>query len=132
MALKSKNRVKTDFSMSSMTDIMFLLLVFFILASKDNSPQGMKLDLPTSKVSSIQLQKIDVTVTADLETFINGKVIADNDVESKLTSVLEGLAKDEKKVILNYHKEVPVKYLVNVLSISSKLGATCTIRVKRE
>ena len=52
MSLKKRIKVEAGFSMSSMTDIIFLLLLFFIMASTMSSPNDIKLNLPQSKASS--------------------------------------------------------------------------------
>ena len=52
MALKRRNRVEASFSMSSMTDLIFLLLVFFVLASTMSVPNDIKINLPQSKAST--------------------------------------------------------------------------------
>ena len=49
MALKRRNRVEASFAMSSMTDLVFLLLLFFVMASTMSSPNDIKINLPTSR-----------------------------------------------------------------------------------
>lgn len=57
MNLRSKNRVEPMFSMASMTDLIFLLLVFFMLTSSFVTPSGLPVNLPTSVQSKIEVQK---------------------------------------------------------------------------
>jgi DNA-binding protein HU-beta len=52
MALKRKNKVEAGFAMASMTDIIFLLLLFFVIASTLSSPNDIKIDLPQSKAKT--------------------------------------------------------------------------------
>ena len=63
MALKRRNRVEASFAMSSMTDLVFLLLLFFVMASTMSSPNDIKINLPTSraqKVTRPQVAKVSI------------------------------------------------------------------------
>jgi biopolymer transport protein ExbD len=127
MNLSSKNKVESTFSMASMTDIIFLLLVFFMLTSNFITPSGLPVNLPTSKSSSIVMQKISVTITSDLKYFVN-----DNEVRlSQLEASLKAELKDEEGVVvLHCDKSVPVEHLVNVASIATKLEAKISLATK--
>jgi biopolymer transport protein ExbD len=63
MALQSKNKIETTFSMSSMTDIIFLLLIFFMLTSSFITPSGLPVNLPSSETSDIIMQEVSVSDT---------------------------------------------------------------------
>ena len=71
MNLKSNNKINPLFSMSSMTDIIFLLLIFFMLTASFVTPSGLPVNLPSSKSSTIVIQKVSVTITKDLKYFVN-------------------------------------------------------------
>ena len=75
MNFSPKNKIDTAFSMSSMTDIIFLLLIFFMLTSNFITPSGLPVNLPSSKSSTIVLQKISVTITKDLRYYINDRLV---------------------------------------------------------
>ena len=68
MKLKGRNKVSPEFSMSSMTDIVFLLLVFFMLTS--NAPNALDLLLPKAKGKSTNTQNVSVTINKNLEYFV--------------------------------------------------------------
>ena len=125
MNLRSKNRINPEFSMSSMTDIIFLLLIFFMLTSSFVTPTGLPVSLPTSKSSNIVMQKISVTITPDLKYYLNEKEISLTDLEPQLATLLQGA--DEGVVVLHVDKSVPVEYLVNVASVASSLNAKVTL-----
>ena len=73
MNLQARNKVDAAFSMASMTDLIFLLLIFFMLTSSFVTPSGLPVNLPTSVASTIEVQKVSVTVTKDLQFFVNLK-----------------------------------------------------------
>ena len=125
MNLRSKNRINADFSMSSMTDIIFLLLIFFMLTSNFVTPSGLPVSLPSSKTSDIVMQKISVTITEDLTYYLNDKQIALEDIEPQLTDLLQGT--EEGAVVLHVDKSVPVEHLVKVAGIATALKAKVTL-----
>ena len=71
MTLRSRNKISPNFNMSSMTDIVFLLLVFFMLTSTLVSPNALKLLLPNSKAKTLEKQTISVSITKDIDFYIN-------------------------------------------------------------
>ncbi|MFN7791899.1 MAG: ExbD/TolR family protein, partial [Cyclobacteriaceae bacterium] len=84
MNLQKRNKVDSAFNMASMTDLIFLLLIFFMLTSSFVTPSGLPVNLPTSKASTIEVQKVSVTVTKDLQYFINEKKVTRNSIETEL------------------------------------------------
>lgn len=127
MNLGSKNKVDAGFSMSSMTDIIFLLLIFFMLTSNFITPSGLPVSLPTSKSSTIVMQKVSVTVTSDLQYSVNDKKTTFKNLKNDLAAELKG---DEGVVVLHIDKGVPVEHLVNVASIANELKAKVSIATK--
>jgi len=73
MKLKGRNKISPEFSMSSMTDIVFLLLIFFLLTS--NSPNALDLILPKAKGKTTNTQQVSVSIDADLRYFVNEKLV---------------------------------------------------------
>ncbi len=127
MNLKSKHKIEAAFSMSSMTDIIFLLLIFFMLTASFITPSGLPVNLPSSKSSSIVLQKVSVTITKDLDYFVNDKKISFNRLEMELRNSFAG---KEGLVVLHCDKDVPVDELVKVASIATSLEAKVSIATK--
>ena len=80
MALKSRNKVSPNFNMSSMTDIVFLLLIFFMLTSTLVSPNALKLLLPNSKSKTLEKQTISVSINEDLDFYINENQVIENNL----------------------------------------------------
>jgi biopolymer transport protein ExbD len=125
MNLRSKNRINAEFSMSSMTDIIFLLLIFFMLTSNFVTPTGLPVSLPSSKVSNIVMEKVNITITKDIEYYLNGKKIDESQLEPQLAALLQGT--EEGVVVLNVDKTVPVEYLAKVAGIAASLKAKVTL-----
>ncbi|MEO1256495.1 MAG: biopolymer transporter ExbD [Bacteroidota bacterium] len=129
MDLKSKHKVSASFSMSSMTDIIFLLLIFFMLTASFITPSGLPVNLPSSKSSEIVMQKVSVTITKNLSYFVNNQQVNRSSLASTLRNNLSG---KEGIVVLHCDASVPVERLVEVAGIATSLKAKVSIATKPE
>lgn len=127
MALQSKNKVESSFSMSSMTDIIFLLLIFFMLTSSFITPSGLPVNLPSSETTDIIMQEVTVTITKDLQFSVNDRVVSREQIKGELGPLLDG---KKGQVVLHIDKDVPVEYLVEIGGIAAGLGANVSIATK--
>lgn len=127
MELSRKHKVNASFSMSSMTDIIFLLLIFFMLTSSFITPSGLPVNLPSSKASTIVMQKVSVTITSGLKYFVNDKPVSSSRLEMVLRNELYG---KQGVVVLHCDKTVPVDALVRVAGIATALEAKVSIATK--
>ena len=116
MKLKGRNKVSPDFSMSSMTDIVFLLLVFFMLTS--NSPNALDLLLPKAKGKVTNTQNVSVTINKNLEYFVDKQRINKEYIEFELKKALKG--KEKPTIILRTEESVAIKEAVNVMDIANR------------
>jgi biopolymer transport protein ExbD len=113
--------------MASMTDLIFLLLIFFMLTSSFVTPSGLPVNLPTSQASTIEVQKVSVTVTKDLQFFVNDRSVTRGTLEGELKSKLAG---PNGVVVLHIDESVPTRDLVYVAGIATKLEARVSIATK--
>jgi biopolymer transport protein ExbD len=127
MNLSSKNKVDPSFNMASMTDLIFLLLVFFMLTSSFVTPSGLPVSLPSSKASTIEVQKVSVTITKNLDYYVNEKKISKAMLEGELKSKLGGA---NGSVVLHIDKEVPWEHGVYVAGIATSLEAKVVVATK--
>lgn len=119
MAIRSKNRVSTNFNMSSMTDIVFLLLVFFIIASTLISPNALEVLLPKATSNPTpQPQTVNVSITEDLKYYVNKDEVAKEDVENYLLAQVDG--EEEPGIILRAEKSVPIENVVVIMDIANR------------
>jgi biopolymer transport protein ExbD len=127
MNLSSKNKIDAGFSMASMTDLIFLLLVFFMLTSSFVTPSGLPVNLPSTKGANIEVQKVSVTVTKDLQYYVNEKKITRATLEGELKSRLNGPG---GSVILHIDKDVPWGEGMYVTGIAASLEAKVVAATK--
>ena len=101
MALKSRNRVLDNFAMSGMTDIVFLLLIFFMLTSTLIAPNALKMLLPSRGKVSIQVEsRIPVvTIHSGSRVTVDGRTVSLNDLGMVLESKLQGQPEPTIKVV---------------------------------
>lgn len=116
MKLKGRNKVSPDFSMSSMTDIVFLLLIFFMLTA--NSPNALDLLLPKAKGKSTNTQNVSVSIDKNLQYFVNNERINGEYIEIELKKALEG--QDKPTIILRAEESVAIKEAVYVMDIANR------------
>ena len=124
MNLNTKHKVQAAFSMSSMTDIIFLLLIFFMLTASFVTPSGLPVNLPSSKSSTIIMQKVSVTITKDLRYFVNDQRTNIRRLPDDLKAALKG---QEGIVVLHVYKSVATEHLINVASIATSLKAKVSV-----
>ena len=122
MALKRRNKVDASFSMSSMTDIVFLLLIFFMVTSTLIAPNALKLLLPQSNNQTAAKPMTTVSITADLKYFVNtgGEVerVAFHEIEPALQLAIGN--NPEAYVSLHADKSVPIEQVVKVMNIAKR------------
>jgi biopolymer transport protein ExbD len=117
MALKSRNKVSANFSMSSMTDIVFLLLIFFMVTSTLISPNALKLLLPESNSQTSATPQVSVSITKDFEYFVGEKKMANlSQLEHELKVQL--VREEEPSLSLHVDKSVPMEEVVKVMNIA--------------
>tara|TARA_B100000900_G_scaffold66941_1_gene52140 strand:- start:2071 stop:2463 length:393 start_codon:yes stop_codon:yes gene_type:complete len=116
MTLRSRNKISPNFNMSSMTDIVFLLLVFFMLTSTLVSPNALKLLLPNSKAKTLEKQTISVSITKEIDFYINGENVDVNNLESNIISKMNN--ENDPAIILHADKTVDIEHIVKVMDIA--------------
>ena len=116
MALRSRNKISANFNMSSMTDIVFLLLIFFMLTSTLVSPNALKLLLPSSKAKTLEKQTISISITKDIQFYINENLIEESNIENQLKLLIS--KEQEPGIILHTDKSVAIEHVVKVMDIA--------------
>jgi len=120
MNIKRKRHFKAEVSTSSLNDIMFFLLLFFLIVSSLANPNVIKLLLPNSKsAQNLNKQQISISITKDKKFFIDNRQITFSEIEPLLKSRIGSL--QEPTVILRLENSLTVQDLVDVLEIGNRL-----------
>ncbi|MEZ5083567.1 MAG: biopolymer transporter ExbD [Bacteroidales bacterium] len=127
MAIQTRNKRKADFNMASMSDLVFLLLIFFMLTSTLVAPNAIKLLLPQSNSRAIEKPpKIIISINENYEYFLQGVQVNETLLKQGLLEKLEG--RESASIRLESDKTVPVQYVVNVIDIvndvNNRFGTT--------
>ncbi len=130
MNLRGRNKISPEFSMSSMTDVVFLLLIFFMLTSPVITPEALDLILPKAKGKTTNKQTLSVSITKDLQTYINSERISNSALESTLKTRLTG--EENPTIILRVEEGVPIEKAVNVMDIANRNSYKIVLAVKPE
>ncbi len=116
MAIKRRNKIDAGFSMASMTDIIFLLLVFFMITSTMINPNGLEVSLPKSSNQVKDKPSIAVSINKDLQFAIDKELIDFEMIEASLKSKLSNI--EEPSISLHVDKTVPVEEVVKIMNIA--------------
>lgn len=123
MALKHRNKVNAAFSMSSMTDIVFLLLIFFMVTSTLVAPNALKLMLPQSNNQTAAKPITTISITKDVKYYINDngalKRVAFQEIEPFLQNRF-GTGNDDIYISLYAEQSVPVNEVVKMMNIARR------------
>lgn len=119
MSIRSKHKVSLTFSMSGMTDIVFLLLIFFMLTSTLLAPNALKLLFPQRGETVTSTQVIPVVeIKPDGKITLDGRTIAFENLETLLLGKLEG--QSEPTVTFIIEGKATVRESVSVMNIAAK------------
>jgi biopolymer transport protein ExbD len=124
MPIQTRNKISATFSMASMSDLVFLLLIFFMITSTLVAPNAIKLLLPNSSSKTMAKQTVTVYINEKQNFFVEELQVTEDILESRIAQKLEG--QTEGTVVLRADKSVPVQYIVTVIDavnlINQKTG----------
>ena len=128
--LRKKKEITAEVFTSSMNDIMFFLMLFFIIISTLLNPSMIKVSLPNSKSSqSIQKKEINLSMTKEKKYFVNNMQVPFDALESQLKKELT--KSPDVIIMLRCDNSLSIQDLVNVLSIGNKLNTKMIIATAR-
>ena len=118
MNLRGRNKITPEFNMSSMTDIVFLLLIFFMIASTLVTTNAIDILLPTASGKTENKKSISVSIQKDLAFYIDQNEVEVQNLESELLKLLQN--ETAPTLVLRAEKSVPVDYVVKVMDIANR------------
>ena len=124
MKIITKNKIAPSFNMVSMTDIMFLLLIFLLITVHPNS-KAMLVDLPLSSNEKETMASIHITVTDGLQYYVDQQLVGFNQLYPVLQSKLAHIP--DKNIVLHMDKKLSIANMVQVADIVNRLGGTVSL-----
>ena len=129
MDFKTSNKITPNFNMSSMTDVVFLLLIFFMIASTlAKNLNTIDVKLPQAKGKSENRENISVSIDSKNRFYIDGEFVMKKNIKDEL---ITKLSKSNKRVIiLRSDNRVPIKEIVYVMDLANKNSVKVVLAVK--
>lgn len=124
-----RNTIKAEANMSSISDLVFLLLIFFIVMST-MAVNGEAVNLPKTSTGEALSGAVSVTITKDLVFMVNNDVVTKDMIKDKLTALMAGKPDDKRTVILNVDRDVPTGETIELFSTLKVLHCNPVIATK--
>ena len=129
MKLTGRNQIRPEFNMSSMTDVVFLLLIFFMIASTlSKQLNTIEVKLPQADGKTENRSTVAVTITNANQYYIDSDRVSKRRLENKLISVLSSL--NTPSIVLRTEKKVAIDEVVYVMNIANKNGIKVVLAVE--
>ena len=136
MKLKARNKVNTMFNMSSLSDVIFLLLIFFMLTSQLVTPNAIKLLPPKADGQTRSPKTLVVSVTEDLSYYVDSKRVEYSQLKDEIIKKVEEYSIKYKtpdpSVVLRVDQRLSVQDLVDVMKLGTEIKVRMILETKPE
>ena len=132
MNIRRKLRAHAEVHTGPLNDILFILLLFFLIAATLANPNVIKLSQPKAKNDTKAKQTVVVSIDADKNYFVGTtRVYSDSALRAAILPLIQKETA-EPTVVINADKTVPLDYVVTVMRISRELGAKTVLAVDKK
>ncbi|MBE0655723.1 MAG: biopolymer transporter ExbD [Bacteroidales bacterium] len=132
MSITARNKRNISFAMSGMTDIVFLLLIFFMLVSTLIVPGVLNVELPASNNQTIASPEVNVSLTRNMEYFIDGEPVLADEVETSLRSLISQKDVQPVTVRLNADENLSWDQVTRFIEIAKRVKFKVILGTKPE
>ena len=130
MNLKRRLRAHAEVHTGALNDILFILLLFFLIVSTLANPNVIKLSQPKAKSDTKSKQTVVVSIDANNIFYVGTSKVALEDLKAKLQPFL-AKETDQPSIVINADKKVPVENVVAVMRVARELGARTVLAVDK-
>lgn len=127
LSLKTRNKIDTEFEMSSMTDIVFLLLIFFMLSYAYGNSSSIQVSLPISNSTDTSNNFLSVVIDKNLDYYVSDNKVDINELNDILSKKINDVCKN---ILVEADENVPITYVVKVADIAISLNANLAIATR--
>lgn len=131
MQLRKKFRGEAEVFTDALNDILFILLMFFLIVSTLANPNVIKLSQPKSKSDTKAKQNVVVSIDANKQFFVGTTRVPLDSLRSALLPAIQKEKTDIPTIVINADKSVPVDDVVAVMRIARDLGARTVLSVEK-
>jgi len=119
MNFKGRNKISPEFNMSSMTDVVFLLLIFFMIASTlSKQLDTINVELPKAKGKTENRKSVAVTISSSSLLYVDDQLVSKNNLQQTIINKMEGI--QPPSIVLRTAKNVPIDEVVYVMNIANQ------------
>jgi biopolymer transport protein ExbD len=118
MDIRGRNKINPNFNMSSMTDIVFLLLIFFMITSTLVTTSALDILLPKASGKTENRKSVSVSITKNLNFYIDNKKVSESKLEQDLLLVLSKM--ESPTIVLRAEEGVPIEKAVKIMDIANR------------
>ena len=118
MDIRGRNKINPNFNMSSMTDIVFLLLIFFMITSTLVTTNALDILLPKASGKTENRKAVSVSIKKNLTFYIDNKRVSESKIEQGIVSLLS--KKESPTIILRAEEGVPIEKAVKIMDIANR------------
>ena len=130
MNLRKRHREEGEVHTGPLNDILFILLLFFLIVSTLANPNVIKLTQPKSKSDTKAKQTVVVSIDANKQFYVGTTRVTIDELKAKLQPFL-AKETDQPSVVINADKSVPVDDVVQVMRVARELGARTVLAVDK-
>ncbi|RLD78948.1 MAG: biopolymer transporter ExbD [Bacteroidetes bacterium] len=120
MAIQTRNKRSAEFNTASMSDLVFLLLIFFMLTSTLVAPNAIKLLLPNSNSKTMAKQTVTIYINDSRQYFVDDNKVSELQLQNRIDSKIAGQI--DASIVLRSDKSVPIQYVVNVIDAVNNIN----------
>jgi biopolymer transport protein ExbD len=130
MDLRNKHREEGEVHTGPLNDILFILLLFFLIVSTMANPNVIRLSQPKSKTDTKSKQTVVVSIDANKQFYVVTIKVSVTDLKARLAPFL-AKERDQPSIVINADKTVPIDDVVAVMRVARELGAKTVLAVDK-
>jgi biopolymer transport protein ExbD len=132
MQIRKKYRGEAEVFTDALNDILFILLMFFLIVSTLANPNVIKLSQPKSKSDTKAKQNVVVSIDANKQFYVGTTRVSLDSLRSALLPAIQKEKTDIPTIVINADKTVPVDDVVAVMRVARDLGARTVLSVEKQ
>ena len=132
MQIRKSNRGETEVFTEALNDILFILLMFFLIVSTLANPNVIKLSQPKSQGDTKAKQNVVVSIDANKQFYVGTTPVAYDSLKSLLQPIILKEKTEIPTVVINADKSVEIDAVVGVMKVAKELGARTVLSVEKQ
>lgn len=132
MQIRKSNRGETEVFTEALNDILFILLMFFLIVSTLANPNVIKLSQPKSQGDTKAKQNVVVSIDANKQFYVGTTPVAYDSLKSLLQPIILKEKTEIPTIVINADKSVDIDAVVGVMKVAKELGARTVLSVEKQ